>query len=106
MEIRRKKEISLCFKWRGRAKTWKTDQKIWKMRGYRSNVRSDAARLEKMREKDRECKKTKRDLQRQAIKSGKTKLEKKDQDAKKHLDEKIEIKRKQITEKLRLKWRK
>jgi hypothetical protein len=30
-----------------------------------------------MREKDRECKKTKRDLQRQAIKSGKTKLEKK-----------------------------
>ena len=43
------------------------------MRRYRSNVRSDAARLEK----NREYKKAKRDLQRQAIQSGNTKLEKK-----------------------------
>ena len=60
------------------------------MRRYRSNVRSDAARLEKMRKKNRECKKAKRDLQRQAIQSGNTKLEKKDQEAKKQLDEKIQ----------------
>ena len=48
-----------------------------KMRRYRSNVRSGAARLEKMGKKNRECKKAKRDLQRQAIQSGNTKLEEK-----------------------------
>ena len=63
------------------------------MRRYRSNARSDAARLEKMGKKNGECKKAKRDLQRQAIQSGNTKLEKKDQDAKKHLDEKIQRKK-------------
>ena len=47
------------------------------MRRYGSNVRSDAARLEKMRKKNGECKQAKRDLQRQAIQSGNTKLEKK-----------------------------
>jgi hypothetical protein len=47
------------------------------MRRYRSNVRSDAARLEEMSKKNGECKKAKRDLQRQAIQSGNTKLEKK-----------------------------
>jgi hypothetical protein len=47
------------------------------MRRYRSNVRSDAARLEEMGKKNGECKKAKRDLQRQAIQSGNTKLEKK-----------------------------
>ena len=46
-----------------------------------------------MRKKNGECKKAKRDLQRQAIQSGNTKLEKKDQDAKKHLDEKIQRKK-------------
>ena len=47
------------------------------MRRYRSNVRSDAARLEKMGKKNGECKYAKRDLQRQAIQSGNTKPEKK-----------------------------
>ena len=46
-----------------------------------------------MSKKNGECKKAKRDLQRQAIQSGNTKLEKKDKDAKKHLDEKIQRKK-------------
>ena len=72
-------------------KNWQTNlQKMWR---YRSNVRSDAARLEKMRKKNGECKKAKGDIQRQAIQSGNTKLEKKDQDAKKYLDEKIQRKK-------------
>ena len=72
-------------------KDWQKNlQKMWR---YRSNVRSDAARLEKMRKKNGECKKAKRDLEMQAIQSGNTKLEKKDQDAKKHLDEKIQRKK-------------
>ena len=47
------------------------------MKRYRSNVRSDPARLEKMRKKDRERKKAKRDQHRQAVQSGNRKLEKK-----------------------------
>ena len=46
-----------------------------------------------MSKKNGECKKAKRDLQMQAIQSGNTKLEKKDQDAKKYLDEKIQRKK-------------
>ena len=47
-----------------------------KMRRYRSNVRYDAARLDNARKKNRQCKKAKKGLQKQAIQNGNTKLEK------------------------------
>ena len=50
-------------------------------------IKSDPAMVGKMRKKDRERKKAKKDQQRQVIQSGNTKLEKY---AKKHLDEKIQ----------------
>ena len=81
-------------------------KKSEKMRRYRSNVRSDAARLEKMGKKNREYKKAKRDLQRQAIQNGNTKLEKRSKCKETLRWKDTEIKRKQRTEKLRLKWRK
>jgi len=90
METRRKKKSTDVSNEEEEPKNEKLTKKSEKMRRYRSNVRSDAARLEKMRKKNRECKKVKRDLQRQAIQSENTKLEKKDQEAKKHLDEKIQ----------------
>ena len=90
METRRKKKSTDVSNEEEEPKNEKLTKKSEKMRRYISNVRSDAARLEKMRKKDRECKKAQRDLQRQAIQSGNTKLENKDQDAKKHLDEKIQ----------------
>jgi predicted O-linked N-acetylglucosamine transferase (SPINDLY family) len=77
METRRNRN-QMMFQMKRKSQNMKNLQKnLQKMRRYRSNVRSDAARLEKMGKKNGECKYAKRDLQRQAIQSGNTKLEKK-----------------------------
>lgn len=96
METRRNRN-QLMFQMKRKSqkvKNWQKNLKKWEDTDQNSNVRSDAARLKKMRKNNWECKKVKRDLQRQAIQSGITKLEKrKHQDAKKHLDEKIQRKK-------------